>query len=75
MDYRTQSYNLTHYLAAVILGGFLPAIVLGMKNVNGLRVRPLWNYLLGGFGIVLFIATATWGYRHLLAAGIGAAPR
>ncbi|MGG4496073.1 hypothetical protein [Brevibacillus reuszeri] len=41
MDYRTQSYNLTHYLAAAILGGFLPAIVLGMKNVNRLRVRPL----------------------------------
>ncbi|GIO05461.1 hypothetical protein J31TS6_14890 [Brevibacillus reuszeri] len=73
VDYQTRSYNLTHYIVAAIFGGFLPAIVLGMKNANGLRIRPLWNYLLAGVGIVLFIVTAAWSYRHLLAVGIGAA--
>ncbi|MGF9820924.1 hypothetical protein [Brevibacillus agri] len=67
VDYETKSYNLTHYLLAVFLGGLLPAIVLGIKNAGWLRIKPLWSYVIAAAGVAVFFFAAR--YAHFFAIG------
>jgi len=73
VDYVTKSYNLNHFLLVSLIGGFFPAILLGMKNARWLRVRPLWSYTVATVGGVLWFAVGYTGYGRFLAVFVGIA--
>lgn len=70
VNYETKSYDLTYYCIASIIGGFLPAFVLGTKNACWLQVNPLWRNIVIAVSIGLFLFTPI-SMRSFLGIGVG----
>ncbi|ATF15339.1 hypothetical protein HPY27_17600 [Brevibacillus sp. HB1.1] len=73
VNYETKSYNLTSYLYACMIGGFLPALVLGMQNAVWLRANPLLRSIILAVGIILYFVLPLGILRFFLGTWIGIA--
>lgn len=73
INYVTKSYQLNNYILACLIGGFLPALVLGMRNAVWLRGNPLWRTIILLVGVALYLLLPVGVLRFFLGTWIGLA--